>query len=356
MQLKPWRWVLVGVVGCGGPLPPRPRAEVTLHGGHYGDNDHVSVWSPSVRARVPVGRRVTVSASYGVDIVSAASVDIVASASRMNEVRHDTTAGAQVAVDDRTTVGVSGRDSRESDYLSDGVTLTVDRENAARTRTLHVEARGRWDRVGPGWVLQDRADLGVGTLAASLTQVLDRLTVLRFALQADVLSGYQASAYRYVPVGGQWFTEQVPELRVRGSGSARIQRSLRRNVSLLAEYGLSGDSWGLVAHSGEVGLRWEPAPWAMFDVRARVMAQNGASFYQGTYASLTEYRTRDRMLGPMEAFWPTASFRFDWPAWPAPPSWEVGVRGGWLHQQFEDFVPLRSRDAGTGEVWITRWF
>ena len=322
MQLKPWRWVVLWVLGCGGPLPPRSRAEVTLHGGFYGDNDHVSVWSPSLRARVPIGRRVTVAAGYGVDIVSAASVDIVASASRMSEMRHETNASVQVALDPHTKIAASGRDSREPDYLSDGATLTLDRENDNRDRTVHLEVRGRWDRVGPGWILQDRAELGVGTVAASVTQVIQRLTVLRFALQADVLSGYQASVYRYVPIGGQWFPENVPQQRVRGAGSARVLHSLRRNVAVLAEYGLTADSWGVMAHAGEIGVRWEPAPWAMLDVRARVIAQRGADFYQGRYASPSEYRTRDRLLGPMQTFWPTAAVRFNWPAWPASPDWE----------------------------------
>jgi len=299
---------------------------------------------------------VTASAGYGLDIISAASVDVVASASRSREQRHETTLGAQVALSERVSVGVSGRDSREPDYLSDGLTATLDHETEARDRRLHVELRGRWDRVGPGWTLQERADLYAGTLSASVTQVLDRYTLLRVGLQADVLSGLQSSVYRYVPIGGQWFPERVPSERVRGAATARIQRSIRPTLAATAEYGLTADTWGLVAHAAEVGLRWEPAPWALIDLRARVLRQSATDFYQGTYGSLSEYRTRDRLLGGLSTLWPQASVRFAWPAWPAPPTWEVGLRAAWIHQRFDDYLPLRTRNAGTGEVWVTRFF
>ncbi len=356
MQLRPTLVLALAVAGCG-RAPARPaRAELSLHAGYYADDDHVSVWNPSVRARVPLSRRVTASAAYGLDMISAASVDVVSSASRVIEQRHEATGGVQVALDERTTVGVTGRDSREPDYLSDGVNLTLDRESEGRDRALHLELRGRMDRVGPGWTLQERADLRAGTAAASLTQVIDRRTVLRVGLQADVLSGLQSSVYRYVPVAGVWYPERVPELRARGAGTVRVQHSLRPTLAAVAEYGLTVDSWGLVAHAAEVGLRWEPAPWALVDVRARALVQRGTSFYQGTYATLTEWRTRDRLLGGMATLWPQASVRFTWPAWPAPPAWELGLRAAWMHQQFDDYVPLRTRDAGTGELWITRWF
>lgn len=355
MQL---RSLVALALACGcGRAPQRPaRAELSLHGGYYADNDRVSVWNPSLRARVPLSRRVTASAGYGLDIISAASVDVVASASRVLERRHETSAGVQVALDDRTTVGAVGRDSREPDYLSDGLSLTLDRESESRDTALHLELRGRWDRVGPGWTLPERATLGSGVAAASLTRVIDRRTLLRVGIQADVLSGLQSSVYRYVPVGEQWFPERVPELRVRGAATVRLQHSLRPTLAVLAEYGLTTDTWGLVAHVGEVGLRWEPAPWAMVELRARAALQRGADFYQGRYASLSGWRTRDRLLGGMATLWPQASVRFMWPAWPAPPTWELGLRGAWIHQQFDDYDPLRTRDAGTGELWITRWF
>ena len=55
------------------------------------------MWNPSLRARVPLSRRLTASAGYGLDVISAASVDVVSSASRVVEQRHEATAGLSVA-------------------------------------------------------------------------------------------------------------------------------------------------------------------------------------------------------------------------------------------------------------------
>lgn len=358
MQLT-WSLALVLVllaVGCG-RAPPRPqRGELSLHAGYYADNDHVTVANPSVRARVPLSRRVTAHAGYGLDIISAASVDVVASASRSVERRHDSTLGAQVALDPLTTVTVTGRDSREPDYRSDGVTASLDRETSARDRRLRLELRSRWDRVGPGWVLQQPADLYAGALAASVTQVVNRLTIVRVGLQVEGLSGFQSSVYRYVPVAGQWVPERVPDARGRAAATVRVQRSVRPGLAVTAEYGLTADTWGLIAHAGELGLRWEPTRALLVDFRTRVMRQSATDLYQGDYTALTAWRTRDRLLGAMSTLWPQLSVQWVWPAWPAPPTWSVGLRGTWMHQQFDDYAPLRSRDAATGEAWITRWF
>ncbi len=356
MRLQLRGALVLWVAGCGRAPPRPPRGEVSLHAGYYADNDHVSVWNPSLRATVPLSRRVTARAGYGLDIISAASVDVVASASRSRESRHESSGGLQVALGPRTSVGLIGRDSREPDYRSAGFAATLDHETEARDRTLHIELRGRRDRVGPGWTLQTPAALSTAALAGSFTQVLDRRTLLRVGLQADALSGLQSSVYRYVPVGGRWFPERVPEDRVRGAVTVRVQRSLRPGLAASAEYGLTADTWGLVAHAAEFGLRWEPTPWALLDLRARVLRQSATHFYQGQYTTLTAWRTRDRLLGALATVWPQASMRFVWPAWPTPPVWEVGLRATWMHQQFDDYDPLRSRDAGTGEVWVTRWF
>lgn len=341
---------------CAMSAPPPTRAELSLHAGGYADNDHVYVGNPSVRARVPIGSRVVATGSYGVDIISAASVDVVASASRSIEQRHEVTLGAQVAVDARTTVACNVRDSREPDYQSDSVSVTLDRETTARDLALHVEVRGRYDRVGPGWTLAEPSPLWGASASASVTRVVDRRTILRVATQGEALVGMQSSVYRYVPVNGAFYVERVPSRRVRASASARVLRSLLPNLALGAEYGITGDSWAQVAHSLELTLRWEPVAWALLELSTRATTQTATYFYDGTYAQLTEWRTRDRLLGPMHAFWPSVSVRFFAPAWPAPNDWEIGVRAGWMHQWLLDYVPLTSRDAAVGELWVTRLF
>lgn len=353
--LVPGLFVLA--LGCHrSPVTPGTRGEVSLHAGYYADRDHVEVWSPSLRARVPLTDRVTASAGYGLDVVSAASVDVVASASRFLERRFEATAGLAVAVDPHNSVQATFRDSRESDYISDGATVSVDHASDRRDRLVHLELRGRHDLAGPGFVLRTAAPLTVGSAAASLTQILDPFTVLRVAVSADVLYGYQSSVYRFVSIGEGAFAERVPEMRVRPAILARLQRSVERTVAVYVEYAGSADNWGVVANSCDLGFRWQLTPWLLLDARNRFGAQTAAFFYQGSYDQLTAYRTRDRLLGGLIAWWPRASLQVNIPAWPATDDWEFGLAGGYLSQRFFDFAPMTQREALLLEAWLTRRF
>ncbi len=332
------------------------RGVISLHGGYYGDDDRVTVWNPSARATVPVTERLSLHGSYGVDIIAAASVDIVASASRVLEQRHEVSAGASGSPDLRTTLRATYRASREPDYGSDGLTLSFDRETSDRARTFHAEIRGRYDRVGPGWLLQSAAPLVAMTAAGSVTQVVDRVTLVRVGLQTDVLDGLQSSVYRYVPIAGVAYPERVPDVRVRQSGLVRVQRSLVPTLAVYAEYDLTIDSWGVHGHTGDAGASWEVTPWLRMDARARVTWQSATSFYHARYDALTDFRTRDRMLGGVLTWWPRIAIRIAWPPWPAAADWEFGVGASILHQLFRDFEPLSQRTAAVLDAWVERSF
>jgi hypothetical protein len=347
--------LLAACASCGG-ANRASRAEVSLHTGAYVDDDDVSVYNPSVRAKVPLSDRVTVSGGYGVDIISAASVDIVTSASRSREERHEANLGARVSLDPDTAIEVSTRGSIEPDYRSLGASLTYERQNQARDRTLRIEMRARYDEAGPGWVLQRPEALRALALNGQLVQVLDRRTLLTVGLQAEHLAGWQASVYRYVQVGEGWYPERTPEARTRANVAARVQRSLAPTVAVSGEYGAGLDTWGAHSHTVEATARWELNAHLMLDLRARLVRQEATDFYRGRYETVTAWRTRDRLLGAFTSVWPRLGARFAWPAWPAPRVWELGVSAGWMHQRFDDFPLLPVRNAATAEVWLTRAF
>ncbi|MBI5517420.1 MAG: DUF3570 domain-containing protein [Deltaproteobacteria bacterium] len=356
MSLRALTAALV-LVSCGGATArPVGRGELTLHGGVYTDRDQVTVWNPAVRARVPVSRGTLVTGSYGVDLISAASVDVVASASRVVEQRHEGALGARTTLDGRTAVEATARLSVEPDYRSLSGSFAWERETEDRHRTVRLELRGRRDEAGPGWVLQRPETLRAVAGSALVTQVVSARTLVRVGLQAEHLQGWQASVYRFVPVDGAWYPERLPEARTRASATVRVLRSLAPTVSLSGEYGASLDGWGVMVNAVDTSVRWETAPWLVLEGRARVLRQERAVFYQGTYGALTVYRTRDRLLGGYTAFWPMVTARVQLPSWPAERRWELGASASWLHQRFDDFPLLPVRDALTAELWLSRYF
>src|SRR5579864_4111212 len=113
-------------VHAAGGADPVPKVEDTateragMEFATYGDSDHVTVITPSIHGTIENASGATLSGSYLVDVVSAASADIVSTASsRWQEVR-------QAGVISGTYkphnfgVGVGGSVSSEPDYLSYG--------------------------------------------------------------------------------------------------------------------------------------------------------------------------------------------------------------------------------------------
>jgi len=332
------------------------RGAISLHGAYYVDDDHTMVGTGAIRANVPITDRVSVHGNYGLDIISSASVDVVATASRVFEARHAFGGGFAGSPDSRTTLQARYRGSREPDYRSDGLTLAVDRETEDRMRSFRAEVRARYDLVGPGFVFARAEPLGVVTASVSITQVLDRLTLLRVAAQTDVQAGAMTSPYRYVFLAGAAYPEHVPSVRVRQAALVRVQRSLVPTLSVWGEYDLTLDSWGVQVHTGEVAAQWEIARWLRIDARARWTVQGAASFYRSAYDQLTDYRTRDRSLGDVLTFWPRVGIRINLPGWPSERTWEVGAAAAMLHQTFPGFRPLDQRTAAVLEAWVERLF
>jgi hypothetical protein len=296
----------------------------------YTDTDNVTVFTPSVSATIEnVTQGASISGHYLVDVVSAASVDIVSTASgRWNEVRQ---AGGLEGTykPHETGVTAAAAMSSEPDYLSYSAGAQVTRDINEKNTTLLLGYGYGHDTVGyhftPFSVFSRIVQ--TSTFSAGLTQVIDRSTVGSLVLDLGIESGDQSKPYRYIPM----FTaaeaplvpngasidyvtlnrlperpaEQLPLGRDRWSLTGRLAHRLDGSTLRLEER-LYADSWLMVASSSD--LRW------IFDFGRRVEvwphvrfhAQNAVDFWQRAYISgpgpgfdLPEFRTGNRELGPL---------------------------------------------------------
>lgn len=297
--------------------------------GAYVDSDHVTVITPaaSARARAPADGW-TASGTALVDIVSAASVDIVSTASpRWTEVR---TAGVlQAEYAPREWGGrahVGGSVEPDTTTLTTGGGLFADLEQrTARTGldyTFSRERAGRRDTPLSVYSL----DLNRHTLTGSLDLVLGPAT--RFGVVADVMleSGRQEKPYRWlplfdpdtpVPVGASIVevhrlrlpaavTERLPDARQRYALSGRLAHRFRDSTLVLWDR-LYADSWA--QYAATLDARWVLSPSRRFEAwpRVRLHAQTGVDFWRRAYrAQVTSgsviaptLRTGDRELSPL---------------------------------------------------------
>jgi len=252
-----------------------PTARAALETSGYLDNDHVSVVSPAITVGLADGvGGWSVNGHYLVDVVSAASVDIVSTASpHWTEVRHAGGLSGSMAFE-TVTLGASAVISREPDYLSitGGATLSLDL--LEKNLTPYVAFSREQDSIG-------RTDLpheywnskAVTNLQVGLTAVLGRSTIGSIQWDGSFERGYLGKPYRYVPLfaPGQGSSipaglsiaevnrlrlnqrpiEQVPGARDRHAVSGHLAHRFGGSTLRLDER-LYTDTWGLSAATSEL--------------------------------------------------------------------------------------------------------
>ncbi len=330
----------------------------------YGDTDHVFVFTPSVAGSVssPTAGW-NVAGTYLVDVVSAASVDIVSTASRRwEEVRQEgSLSGAYKP--GNFGVGANALVSSEPDYLSlnAGLSLTQDVRN--KNVTWLASYNYGHDVAGrsgtPFSVFSHTIDRHA--LKAGLTLLLSHSTILSFVGDAFIESGDSSKPYRYIPLfaPGQFVPlgapvalvaslrvserplEQLPLSRERFAASARLAHRFRASTARLDER-LYVDTWGLKATSTDARFLFDAGERVELGPHLRIHDQSAVYFWQRAYVMDSNFRypalrTGDRELGPLlnvtaggsleAALGPKGRLR----------AWVIGVDlNGTLTQYFDD--------------------
>jgi hypothetical protein len=308
----------------------------------YADSDNVAVFTPSLAASIEnILQGASLKGRYIVDVVSAASADIVATASpRWTEIRH---AGSLEATYKPHNFGVTiaGSLSSEPDYLSFGVGSEMTLDLFEKNTTLVAGFGYGHDTVGrcgaegsPAATTSSCTSFGVFSRAVNrtsfnfgLTQLLGPSTVSALIVDVGLESGDQSKPYRYVPMFSSSVApnvpngapvdfvtanrsperplEQTPLSKRRVSLTGRLAHRFEGSTLKLEER-VYGDTWALFASTTDV--RW------IFDAGKRVgiwphlrfHGQSGVSFWKRAYVSgdaptwdLPVFRTGDRELGPL---------------------------------------------------------
>ena len=314
----------------GAASPPAAARDIDVRAvsevGAYGDTDHVYVVTPSIGGTIakPTAGW-SVDARYLVDVVSAASVDIVSTASRRwEEVRH---AGTISGAYKPSTFGVSADASfsREPDYVAwtAGGAITQDVLDKNVTWTLGFnhghDVAGR--STTPFSVFSHPVNREA--FKGGLTILLDPATVASFIGDVVIENGDTSKPYRYialfapgtnVPLGAsidlvnalrvsERPLEQLPTSRDRFALTGRIAHRYA-HATLRLDERLYADSWSLKATSTDArylfdaSTRWEMGPHLRFH------AQTPVSFWERAYILRPGFdypalRTGDRELGPL---------------------------------------------------------
>jgi hypothetical protein len=300
----------------------------------YADTDAVSVLTPAVAATVtsPLTGW-SANGSYLIDIVSAASVDIVSTASpHWTEVRHAGAVGATYKPD-VFGASVSGSVSREPDYLSLSVGGALLLELVSKTvnptlgYTFTSDTAGRKDT--PFSVFSQELTRHTGQLSVEL--IADPFTVLGFGVDVILERGDQSKGYRFLPVftpeiaasispgtsvdevnrlrlPGR-MSEHLPEERTRVAMSGRLAQRLAGSTFIFTER-VYTDDWGLLASTSDLRFLMDASSRVAVWTHLRGHFQSGVSFYETAYSVVSvpggpprfpRWRTGDRELSPLSS-------------------------------------------------------
>lgn len=310
------------------PDPSAVRWDGSAEVSGYHDSDHVTVFTPAARARARTPSGWSASGGYLIDIVSAASVDIVSTASpRWTEVRHAANLGA--GYDDGVTgLAATGVASMEPDYVSWSAGLQLSRAFAdkhARLSLGYGYQRNIAGRTGtPFAVYALRSDRH--TVDARLELVLGPATTLTPGLDVMFESGRQEKPYRWLPVFDDEtadrvppgasielvdrlrlpgrMAERLPDRRRRVAASARLAHRFRRSTLVLWERAYA-DGWGMLANTTDARWVFDVAPRLSVWPALRLHNQSAVTFWRRAYVGrfqdgrvdVPSFRTGDREHG-----------------------------------------------------------
>jgi Protein of unknown function (DUF3570) len=336
--------VMGGVVGVmtAGPSTavtlPENRAEGLFHLYKGGG---VTASGPALLVRKSLADKVSLSASYYVDAVSNASIDVVTTASPFKERRNAYDLGVDYVVRD-STLSLSTNYSKEPDYTASSVSFDVAQEMFGGMTTVNLGYTRASDQV------RKSTDATFADVAKhwqyrlGVTQVLSPRWLMSANVEAISDSGYLGNPYRVARVFGAAIPERYPRTRSSRAVKFRAIGDLGARDSARAEYRYFWDNWDIRAQTVETGYsRYIGEPW-LADLFVRYNKQNKALFYSDNATAESLYISRNRQLSTFDniSFGGKLSYTYA----KVPGKYEVKLNGGYelIRFKFSDFTDLRT--------------
>jgi hypothetical protein len=279
-----------------GALLPEDRVDLMYH---YYNGGGTRVDGPALLVRKGIGERVSAYASYFVDNVSCASIDVVTTASPFKEKRQEYGGGVDYLYRN-STVGLSVQRSNEPDYVSSTVGATVAHEVFDGLTTISLGYNQSRAEVGKAHTdFSDHANRYQYKLGVS--QVVTKSLLMNLNYETILEDGYLQSPYRSARLLGLSVPEVYPRTRdshavafgmIQGLGSSDGQ--LRSSGYLRYRY--FWDTWSIRAQTVELGYGTRLDERWLVEPRLRHYKQSAASFYADDFTTQMVFMARDREL------------------------------------------------------------
>ena len=333
---------------------PEDKAEALFHSYSGGG---VTANGPALLVRKSVADRFSLAATYYLDAVSNASIDVVTTASPYRETRSEYGLSADyVYRDSQITLG--GTSSHEPDYTANAVSLDIAQEVYGGMSTVSLGFTRGSDKVGKHGSPEFADTARHWQYRLGATQILTPRWLLSANAEALSDTGYLGSPYRVARVFGAAVPERNPRTRSARAVKLRLIGDLGSRDALHVEYRYYWDTWEIKSHTAEVGYSRHVGESWLADAFLRYYTQSHALFYSDNAMTETTYVSRNRQLSSFSDIGLGA--RVAYTLRKAPGRYEVKLNGTYLYTRFtfRDFTDVRTgnpyaSNASVVQVYVT---
>ena len=334
---------------------PEDRADVMYH--RY-DGGGVTIDGPSLLVRKKFAEKVAVSASYYMDMVSSASIDVITTASPYKEERKQFGAGVSY-LRGKVTYAAEFSNSRENDYKANTASLSVSQDLFGDLTTVRLGFSRGWDDVSQRGAPDFAATVDRRNYSVDVSQIITRNLIAGASWETVTEEGFLNNPYRQVryldsgsSLGYSFERERYPRTRTGNAVAVRAKYYLPYRAAVGGDYRFYTDTWGIRAHTVELNYTH---PWRrrwVFDARLRYYTQNDADFYRDLFprSNFANFVARDKELASFRSLQAGIGVSYEYT--PARLRFlnrsTVNFRYDRLRFNYDDFSDLRVRDVAPG--------
>ena len=334
---------------------PEDRADAMYHSYEGGG---LQVDGPSVLVRKGFKEKVSVWANYYVDMISSASIDVMATASPYSEQRDEKSVGVDY-LHGKTSMGLSYTNSEESDYTADTYAFGISQDFFGDLTTLGLSYALGKDEVRRNFDDEFKDQVDRQSFGVSLSQIFTKNMVVNLTYSAITDEGFLNNPYRSVryadgssPIGYSYEPEIYPRTRTSSAAAIRSLYYLPYEASVKAEYRYYSDTWGIKASNGELGYTQTLPKGITMDVSYRYYTQDAADFYGDLFPrqQAQNFLARDKELSTFSShtFGMGLTYEFGMKMLPFFKKGEINLKADYMLFQYDDFRDVTS-GAPVGE-------
>ena len=375
---SPWPFIAAGLLlehmPVNADVLPEQRADALYHSYSGGG---VDIDGPSVLVLKHIGQNADVSGNYYVDMVSSASIDVISTASPYSEQRTQ----ENVSVDylhAKSTFNLGYTNSTESDYQANSANFGLTQNLLGDMTTVSMGYTRGWDTVEQNGEPDFSKDITRQNYTLGLSQVITKDLLVDAAFELVTDQGFLNNPYRSVryldDASGQGYSyqlERYPETRTSNALAVNFRYYLPYRASMNGQYRFFTDTWGITAHTAELGYTQPFHDKWTLDLSYRYYTQGEADFYNDLfpYKNAQNYLARDKELSAFhsQSFGLGLSYDFTSDHWKAINKSTLNLAYNHMlfaYQNFRDVTkggtpgqePLYDFSADVVQLYLSLWF